>query len=371
MTAVGMPRPGRGDGGGAAQADTRPVRASDAQRLGVHRAISADTAPGQAVPELTVYVQRDHDVRLRERLSAPAGPVMVVLVGGSSTGKTRAAFEAVRQCLPEWSLVRPVDAADLLEQVHSGAAGPETVLWLNETQIFLRGQPDVAVALRRLLGRDEPVVVIGTMWPEFWKELTCAPDDGGPDVNHQTRELLLQDADRVDVPETFAGRDLVQLNHVLAADSRLATAAEAAGSDGKVVQVLAGGPELVQCYDHPADAEDRFGKAVLTAAMDARRAGCESPIGGSFLEAAAPAYMDPSDRAGAPDTWFATGLAHATREIRGIAALTGQRQAPGIGPADGYVLHDYLDQHGRLTRRGGAHAGSGVGCAHRSCAGPS
>ena len=356
MAPVGMPRPGRGVdgivGGRAAQSGARPVTGWNAQRLGVHRAISADTDPGRAMPQLTVYVQRDHDVRLRKLLSEPAGPVMVVLVGGSSTGKTRAAFEAVRQCLPDWSLLRPVDAADLLEQVRSGAVGLETVLWLNETQIFLRGQPEVAVALRRLLAEGEPVVVIGTMWLEFWKELTSTPDDGGLDVNHQARELLLHDADRVDVPEVFEGRDLAQLNRVVANDPRLATAAEAARRDGKLVQVLAGGPELVQRYDHPADAEDRFGKAVLTAAMDARRLGCESPIGTAFLEAAAPAYMDPSDRAGAPDTWFATGLGHATREIRGIAALTGQRQGPDIGPADRYVLHDYLDQHGRHTRPG-------------------
>ena len=238
-----------------AQVIARPVRAWDAQRLGVHRAISTDAAPGQAVPELTVYVQRDHDVRLRELLSATAGPVMVVLVGASSTGKTRAAFEAVRQCLPEWSLVCPVDAADLLEQVHSGAAGPETVLWLNETQLSLRSQPDVAVALRRLLGRDEPVVVISTMWPEVWKELTSAPDDGGPDVNHQARELLLQDADRVDVPETFAGRDLVQLNHVLAADPRLATSVMGTGlptsalrdAQGLRLQSARDEPQMTSC----------------------------------------------------------------------------------------------------------------------------
>jgi hypothetical protein len=71
-----------------------------------------------------------------------------------------------------------------------------------------------------------------------------------------------------------------------------------------------------------------------------------------FPGGAAPAYLDGSDRATAPDSWFATGLAHATREVRGIAPRAGQRQGPGIGPADGYVLHDYLDQHGRLTRRG-------------------
>jgi hypothetical protein len=346
--AVGMPHRG---GAGPALSVARPVTAWDAQRLDVHRAISADAAPGQVVPELTVYVEREHDARLRELLSAPASPVMMMVVGGSSTGKTRAAFEAVRLCVPDWSLLRPLDAADLLEQVRGGAVGPQTVLWLNEARIFLQGQPDVAVALRRLLAGDKPVVVIGTMWPEYWKELTSAPDDDPHDVNHQTRELLLHDADRVDVPEAFTRRDRAQLDRVATIDPRLAAAAAAADRDGKVVQVLAGGPELVQHYDHPADAEDRLGKAVVTAAMDARRVGCESPIGGSFLEAAALAYVDPSDRAGAPDTWFDMGLRDATRESRGIAALTGQRQAPGIGPADGYVLHDFLDQYGQLTRR--------------------
>ena len=260
---------------------------------------------------------------------------MVMLVGGSSTGKTRTAFEAVRRCVPNWSLLRPLDAADLLGQVRSGAVGPRTVLWLNEAQVFLRGQADVAVALRRLLAGDEPVVVIGTMWPEFWKELTSATDDDPLDVKHQTRELLLHDAVRVDVPEAFTGRDRAQLGRVATTDPRLAAAAAAAERDGKVVQVLAGGPELVQRYDHPADADDRFGKAVVTAAMDARRVGCESPIGASFLEAAAPAYVDPSDRAGAPETWFDTGLREATRAVRGIAALTEQRQEPGMGrPTD-------------------------------------
>ena len=72
---------------------------------------------------------------------------------------------------------------------------PRTVLWLNELQIFLRDQPDVAAALRRLLAGDEPVAVIGTIWPQFWKELTSLPADGEQDAKHQARELL-QLADR-------------------------------------------------------------------------------------------------------------------------------------------------------------------------------
>src|SRR5260221_7468343 len=86
--------------------------------------------------------------------------------------------------------------------------------------------------------------------------------------------------------------------------------------------------------------------------MDARRLGYESPIGTPFLEEAAPAYLDPPDRVGTRGDWFPTGLGHATGQVRGIAALIGHRDPPGVGPADGYVLHDYLDQYSRTARRG-------------------
>lgn len=346
-----QPRDGAGVPGTETPGVSRPVTGWDAHSLGVHRAITASSSTGQAVPDLTAYVQRAHDARLRELLTSPARPLMVVLVGGSSTGKTRAAFEATRASLPDWSLLRPADAAGLLGGLRAGAVPARTVLWLNETQEFLNGRPDVAAALRDLLAGEEPVAVIGTTWPQFWKELTSRPDDGEQDLRYQARELLLHDAQRIDVPETFASTDLAELQR-LAADPRLAAAAEAAGDSGMVIQVLAGGPELVHRYEHPADAEDRLGNAVVAAAMDARRLGQESPLGAAFLEKATPAYLSSPDRVGAPASWFATGLSHATREIRGIAALTGRREQPGIGPADGYVLHDYLDQHARAARRG-------------------
>lgn len=307
---------------------------------------------GQALPELTTYVRRAHDGRLRELFASPTRPVMVVLVGGSSTGKTRAAYEAVLGCLPDWFLLRPVDAVELVGQLTSGAVGSRTVLWLNETQIFLRDQPEVAAALRRLLAGGEPVVVVGTMWPQFWKDLIATPAIGKPDVYYQARELLLHDAVRVEMPEVFAGEDLAALRRQLGSDPRLAAAAEVACSDGKVIQVLAGGPALVQRYEHPADADDRYGKAVVTAAMDIRRLGHESPIGGPLLEEVAAVCLAPPDRADAPVGWFSIGLADAAQEVHGIAALTARRDRPGAGSPDGYVLHDYLDQYARVTRRG-------------------
>jgi hypothetical protein len=332
---------------------SRTVAEWDAFHLGVHRAITTDDAgSGQALPELTPYVLRAHDRRLRELLAAPTQPVMVVLVGTSSTGKTRAAFEAVRECLPGWALLRPVDAAELIDQIRGGAVGPRTVLWLNETQTYLRDRPEVAASLRRLITGGQPVAVVGTMWPQHWKALTAVPTVDPSDAHAQARELLFQGTIRVDVPEGFTGEDLAELLRKRGTDRRLDIAVEAAGGGRKVIQVLAGGPALVHRYEHPADAEDRYGLATVTAAMDIHRLGHESPTGKVLLAEVATVYLDEQDRIDAPAGWADTGLIHACQEVYGIAALTARRDQPGAGPADGYELHDYLIQYARTTRGG-------------------
>ena len=61
--------------------------------LGVHPAVEAG-ADGQ-LPDLPPYVPRDHDAQLRQVAGEAAGGAsqLVVVVGGSSTGKTRACRE--------------------------------------------------------------------------------------------------------------------------------------------------------------------------------------------------------------------------------------------------------------------------------------
>jgi len=44
------------------------------------------------------------------------------------------------------------------------------------------------------------------------------------------------------------------------------------------------------------------------------------------------------------------GLRNATQKVHGIAALTPRRDQPNVGPANSYVLHDYLFQHAQITR---------------------
>ena len=153
----------------AAPSPARPITQWHPFDLDVHRAATFGTAH---LPDLPTYLPRDHDRALVELLAAER-TVMAVLTGESSTGKTRALYEAVAHALPAWPLVHPRTAEDLLHVLATGI-GPGTVLWLNETQNHLlgtHGEP-AAAALRTLLEPPGPFVVVGTLWPQYWSALT-------------------------------------------------------------------------------------------------------------------------------------------------------------------------------------------------------
>ena len=86
------------------------------------------------------------------------------------------------------------------------------------------------------------------------------------------------------MPAAFTAAQLPRLGR--AGDTRLAQAA-AGAQDGQVLQFLAGAPELLARYrDAPSAA-----KALIHAAMDARRVGLGPVLLQAFLEAAASGYL--------------------------------------------------------------------------------
>lgn len=327
-----------------------PVADWNPFQLGIHQPITiGPKAAGTPLPQLPRYVERAHDGKLREHLADPAQSKFVLVTGKSSTGKTRAAYEALCSCLPNWPLWYPLDAATLVRLVDAGLVRPQHVLWLNETQRYLQ-DPDhgeaAAGAIRRLLTSPGPVVVVGTMWTRDWTALTMRPDQA-PDRHAQARELL-NAAVRIAVQESFlqdgsAWRRMLEIGQ---RDPRLAAAAAAAAAGKKVIQVLAGGKFLVDWYNN---ADNPYGKALITAALDARRLGHQAPIQPDVLCDALPGYLDTAERAAASDDWQGQAFAYARHQEYGIAALVGVRSGPGVGPPDGYLLHDYLLQYARET----------------------
>ena len=142
--------------------------------LGVHKAIGGGPMPP--------YVWRPHDEPLRAVLDpAVAASRLVVIRGGSSTGKTRAAYEAVAARLADWQLDYPRDIAALKERLDAGIPA-RTVLWLDELRQYADADegPAVLGRLADLLG-GEGHLVITTMWPEHWTTYTAAARAGpGP-----------------------------------------------------------------------------------------------------------------------------------------------------------------------------------------------
>ena len=242
--------------------------------LEVHRPVQPEAAP-PGLPALPPYVPREHDQVLGRvvRAAADGRSGMAVLVGGSSTGKTRACWEALallRDQDPPWRVWHPIDPSrpDAALRELPGI-GPRTVVWLNEAQSYLDPPEDglgerVAAGLRELLRDPDraPVLVLATVWPRYWDTLTARPD-GGPDPHAQARELLA--GHDITVPSAFTSAQLDELGK--AEDARLVLAA-AAARDGQVIQFLAGAPELLARYRNAPPAA----AALISAAMDARRA---------------------------------------------------------------------------------------------------
>ncbi|WP_386433310.1 hypothetical protein [Streptomyces polygonati] len=340
-----------------------PIGWSDPHDLEVHPAGEHRYAGG-GIP-LPAYVNRAHDVLLAEAVDAVRAGArrMVVLVGDSSTGKTRACWEALRPLAEDgwrvWHPYSPGRAEAALEGLHRVA--PRTVVWLNETQHYLGG-PDtgerIAAALHDVLNGPQftSVLVLGTLWPDYAKNFTALPAPGRPDPQSRVRELL---AGRlVDVPRTFDDVALREARRLADSDALLAGALTRASRDGRVTQDLAGAPALLQRYEQASP----HARAVLEAAMDARRLGVGERLPRDFVTAAAVGYLGDDEYDRLADDWQDEAFAELAVEVHGKRAPLGPSaprpayEPPGAGSArpsapPAVRIAEYLHQHGLTVRR--------------------
>ena len=293
-----------------------PVGETDPRRLGVHAAISVPGVPDEVLPE---YVPRDAEgggsgVRARVAAAARRGG-FVLLVGGSSVGKSRCAAEAVRALLPDWWLVHPAGPAEVAAL--AAAPFPRMVVWLDELQRYLDDKHGLTGGvIRALLGAPAPAVIIGTLWPDRYTAYTAVPAPGGADPHARERQVLdLAAAIRIG-PE-FSPAEQDRARAAAARDPRLRVALEAGGYG--LTQTLAAAPQLVARWED-AQTADPYAWAVLTAALDAARLGARSPLTADFLRAAAPGYCSRALQAEAPENWLEQALAYATGKLHGAAA---------------------------------------------------
>ncbi|WP_432158833.1 hypothetical protein [Streptomyces sp. bgisy153] len=352
----------------------RPIGQWEPHELEVHPAGHGKAASSPDTPAVRVlpgYVPREHDQVLADAVRdvAAGRSRIVVLVGTSSTGKTRACWEAVRPLAEKgWQLWHPFDptrAEAALEDLHR--VGPRTVVWLNEAQHYLGDRKfgeRIAAAVHRLLTDIErgPALVLGTLWPKYARDYTALPEPGRADPYSRVRELLA--GHTLSVPETFDTAALAAATALAEkGDGLLADALTRARDGGRITQDLAGAPELLNRYQHATGPA----KALLEAAMDARRLGVGLYLLHTFLTDAATDYLSQSDYDQLTDDWAEHAFAELAEPVHGKQAplrrttprpprrpsaptATADNPAPpSAGPV--FRLADYLEQHGRTARQ--------------------
>jgi hypothetical protein len=136
---------------------------------------------------------------------------------------------------------------------------------------------------------------------------------------------------------------------VLSLASRSAPSGLGAESGGRITQELAGAPELLRRYQQATPAA----RAVLWAAMDARRLGHSLFLPEPLLQEAAPGYLDDHDWDQIGGDWFRGAMDELTAPYRRLSGpLVERRPCPGEPhpPHRLRRLADYLEQHARTGR---------------------
>ncbi|MGV9385046.1 hypothetical protein ACWDRB_55220 [Nonomuraea sp. NPDC003707] len=322
------------------------VRVGDAdpRACGVHAAIEV---PG-ADRELPVYVERDTDIdpngvrALIRRAVAGGRGQLLLLVGESSTGKTRCALEAIRQVLPDSWLLHPAG----VEQLRQAAAHPcaDLVVWLDELQNYLVGSGGLTPDLVRAL-TGSGVLLIATMREEFYQGYARQPEP-----EHSRAYAIEWDVVRKQaIPITIRAR-------LSAAEQ--ARAYSAAERDGclraglwldahEPFPAIAGAPVLTRHAEGAAPSA----RAVLHAAVDTARLGVRSSLTSDYLREAALGYCDLRQRGALPRDWFASAMAYLTEPLVRGAAVLDPVAPPGEVGAHGYRVADYLLQKIGRARR--------------------
>ncbi|WP_280361498.1 GNAT family N-acetyltransferase [Nocardia wallacei] len=322
---------------------SKPVVEWSAEALRVRATVGGNRMVG--------YVLRPHDTTMREAIDDALdghGSRMIVLRGGSCTGKTRCAIQAIRDRIPHWTLVRPA-GKDQLQYILQTGLGPSTVIWLDEIQIFL-GNDNAKHLVERLFesitdGHD--VLIIGTVWgspgsTDFIEQL---------DLDPAIERFLDVSVRTIDVPSTFSMAQIEQARKLLGPE--LTDVVDAAADSGELVQNLTGGPHLVEMFE----AATGYLSAVLTAAVDLFRIGHTLPIPERLLREAACCYLSSRQQLTMRPDRFDEAVQQAMKPVKGaIAALEPARTTVDSENLDGFVLADYLGYHGKKHRSQPPHA---------------
>ena len=315
-----------------------PIGGVDPTLIGVDPAAQTVLA-GDVLPE---YVGREVDATLRDAVAAALdgrGRWLVVVVGGSKVGKSRALFEALHRCARagELGLVAPVDGDALRSLLNPGQSlrvgATHVVLWLDDLEPFLN--QGVTLQTLREWQASGPGRIVTATYGGKGSELIAGSSTGGlttiaADVLQHAREIPLR-------PTT--ADELAPLRAKLS-DAEF-EAVQRHGLAAYLVAAPALERKLTTGRHAPGQDPCPEGVAVVYAAVDWARCGRTDPISHETLHQLWPTHLP----AGSPDTddGFDTGVVWALRPVAATIALL---QRAGSYEAYDYVIRLIRDKPG-------------------------
>ncbi|MEU7576746.1 hypothetical protein AB0B50_03985 [Streptomyces sp. NPDC041068] len=237
----------------------------DALSAGVHRA-----RPGGDGCKLPPYVSRDIDAALRERIVDRG---LVLVIGDSTAGKTRAAFEAVRNVLPGHRVLAPPVGSSLRQAADAvECSGLSTVVWLDDLEKYLVPEcltPEVLAEFTQL-----GVPVVATMRLKALETFSDEYENG-------TGSQVVRSAEVFDLHRLWSNTELSRAADC--DDSRIVDAFAHHARFG-IAEYVAAGPVLLQEWRRARSIHGHArGSALVATAVDLARTGLRAPWPGSLL----------------------------------------------------------------------------------------
>ena len=354
----------------------RPPKARQANPsiLGIHpaslhgRSVAQNSPPssfgasGNVMPagvkvdeRLPAYVPRDIDRELRDRIGRGE---FVLLVGPSTAGKTRAAYEAVAAALGDHVLIAPDKNRPAISAAVSQIERYNRwVLWLDDLQEFLGAEGLTKTMLARLLSGPGRHAIVATIRATEHARITddfaySEADQAAHELNRDARDVIDQ-ARLIRIERDFTPAELDRARD-RRWDPRIADALEYSGRHG-ITAYLAAGPQLLDLWEDAWDKRGRpRGAALVAASVDCRRAGLTRPVPRDLIVALHPDYL--LDRGGAsltPEPLIEAWAWATSPERPTTSFLTPATDTSGnFAEASSYDVFDYLVDMARIKRTG-------------------
>ncbi|MFF1795153.1 tetratricopeptide repeat protein [Kitasatospora sp. NPDC058263] len=254
---------------------------NDPVAFGVHPAATLD---GGRVPP---YIERDIDGDLVSLLRPGS---FVLLVGDSTAGKTRCAYEALRANYSEFTLFSPESSAEFAHGV-SSLQGQRLAIWLDDIERFLSPPAITGRMIDDVLKNGG--LILATIRSE---QLSMVSPRMMPEANSHVQANLrnargvISRSHSIYIDRRWSNAEIGRVRE--SNDPRLQDAVQHSSEVG-IAEYLAAGPQLMLEWQNAwAPGLNPRGAALVATAVDLKRIGVSTPIPRSALEELHGEYLE-------------------------------------------------------------------------------